>query len=796
MADSPRTISLGITEPAPVIDPVCGMSVNPATATDTLEYQGSRYYFCCSHCLRKFQGDPRRYTSQPTEATGGSCCADNTPAGSTAPVPADTEFTCPMHPEILQIGPGTCPLCGMALEPLLPQAGEPMDDPELRDMTRRFWVCLPLAVAVLILAMAPMLGLARPAWLTHSLSRWLELLLTTPVVLWGGWPFFVRAIQALRRGVANMFTLIGLGTSAAFLFSVLATLVPDWFPASFHDHHGHVGVYFEAAAVIITLVLLGQMLELRARQATGAAIRALLNLTPPMARRITPDGQDQEIPVAEVRCGDQLRIRPGDTIPVDGRVLEGSSTVDESMLTGESIPVSKRPGDQLIGGTLNSSQGSLIMVAEAVGEGTVLARMIRLVGDAQRSRAPVQQLADRVASIFVPVVVAVAVLTFATWALFGPSPALAYALVNSVAVLIVACPCALGLATPMSVTVGIGRAATVGVLFRSADALQKLGSVSMLVVDKTGTLTTGKPSVVAVEPAPGVAEQDLLRFAAAVEQSSEHPLGQAIVAAAAERGLSLPDVRQFQSLAGQGIFGEVEGHPVRIGSAPFLADADTLHLESLQSRAESLRQQGQSVIFVSIDGQAAGLLGIADPIKPTTSEAVRTLRQAGIRLMMLTGDNRTTAQAVAQTLGIERFEAEVLPEQKIAVVRQLQSEGHVVAMAGDGVNDAPALAAADVGIAMGTGTDVAMEAAAVTLVKGDLRGIARARRLSLATMRNIRQNLVFAFAYNLVGVPIAAGVLYPLFGMLLSPMIAAAAMSLSSVSVIGNALRLRTLRLD
>jgi len=796
MAETPRTISLGMTAPPTVIDPICGMSVNPATATDTTEYQGTRYYFCCSHCLRKFQSDPRRYTSQPPGASRGGGSGDDTPGSSATPLPADTEFTCPMHPEILQIGPGTCPLCGMALEPLSPQAGEPVDDPELRQMTRRFWFCLPLTVVVLILSMAPMLGLNRPAWWTLRFSHWLELLVTTPVVLWGGWPFFVRAIHALRRGVANMFTLIGLGTSAAFWFSVLATVAPDWFPASFHDHHGHVGVYFEAAAVIITLVLLGQLLELRARQATGAAIRGLLNLTPPMARRISPDGQDQEIPVAEVRQGDRLRVRPGDAVPVDGRVIEGTTTVDESMLTGESIPVSKHPGDRLIGGTLNSGQGSLLMEAEAVGDATMLARIIRLVREAQRSRAPVQQLADRVAGIFVPLVVAVAGLTFATWAIFGPSPALAYAFVNSVAVLIIACPCALGLATPMSVTVGIGRAATVGVLFRSADALQKLGSITILIVDKTGTLTEGKPRVVAVEPGQEWTENELLRLAAAVERNSEHPLGQAVLAAAADRALSLPDVRQFQSVVGQGISGEVEGHRVRIGTAGFLADAGTRGLEPLLARAKTLRKQGQTVIFVSIDGQAAGVLGIADPIKPTTAEAIRSLRQDGVELLMLTGDNRASAEAVARTLGIVRFEAEVLPEQKIAIVRQFQAEGHIVAMAGDGVNDAPALAAADVGIAMGTGTEVAIESAPVTLVKGDLRGIVRARRLSLAVMRNIRQNLVFAFAYNVLGVLIAAGVLYPFFGLLLNPMLAAAAMSLSSVSVIGNALRLRRARLD
>ncbi len=789
--DHQRPLGLNLVESEPAAtDPVCGMTVNPATAAGSVTHDGTTYHFCSKHCVEKFRADPARYTDPKTEPEGHACCHADAPARPTPPAAPGLKYTCPMHPEVVQDGPGTCPKCGMALEPMTPQAGEE-DDTELRDMTRRFWVSAALTVPVFLIAMLPMVpGVRLPHWLTGSTGKWIELLLATPVVLWGGWPFFVRAVQALRHGTANMFTLIGLGTAAAWGYSVVAAVAPEAFPAGFREH-GVVPVYFEAAAVIVTLVLLGQVLELRARRNTGSAIRALLGLSPATARRVTPDGAEADIPLADVHPGDRLRVRPGEKVPVDGTVADGSSPVDESMLTGEPVPVVKQPGDPVIGGTVNTT-GSLVMTATKVGSETVLARIIHLVGEAQRSRAPVQRLADLVASWFVPAVVAVAVLTFIVWAVFGPAPALAYALVNAVAVLIIACPCALGLATPMSVMVGVGRGATEGVLIRSAEALERMEKVDTVVVDKTGTLTEGKPKLVTVE-ARGVSEAELLRLAAGLEQGSEHPLAAAIAKGAGDRGGAPAKVEGFESVTGKGVRGRADGKTVALGNRAMM-EAEGIQLGNLPDRAEELRRDGQTVVFVAVDGRPAGLLGVADPIKATTAEAVRLLHESGVRIVMLTGDSRTTAEAVAKKLGIDRVIAEVLPEQKVQAVRELQAEGRVVAMAGDGINDAPALAAADVGIAMGTGTDVAMESAGVTLVKGDLRGIARARRLSGATMRNIRQNLVFAFVYNLAGVPIAAGVLYPLFGLLLSPMIAAAAMSLSSVSVIANALRLRTVR--
>jgi Cu+-exporting ATPase len=761
------------------VDPVCGMTVNPATAAGSFTHAGTTYHFCSRHCLEKFKADPAKYLAAPA-TEGGSCCHAPAPP---APAVPGAKYTCPMHPEVVQDGPGTCPKCGMALEPMIPQAGAD-DDSELRDMTRRFWVALALTLPVFVLTMAPMIpGVKFPHWLMEA-ANWAGLVLSTPVVFWAGGPFFERAAQAFRHRTANMFTLIALGTAAAWGFSAVATLAPGLFPATFHKH-GVVETYFEAAAVIVTLVLLGQVLELRARRKTGEAIRSLLALAPATARRVNADGTETDIPLAEVHVGDRLRVRPGEKVPVDGRVEEGSSAVDESMLTGEPIPVAKKPGDAVIGGTVNTS-GSFIMTATKVGSDTVLARIVALVADAQRSRAPVQQLADRVSAWFVPAVVVVALVTFVAWAAFGPSPSLAHALVNAVAVLIIACPCALGLATPMAVMVGIGRGATSGVLVRSADVLELMEKVDTLAVDKTGTLTEGKPRLVTVEPSAGFSESELLRLAAALELPSEHPLAAAIVAGARERGITPTAVEGFESVPGKGVRGRVDGRTVAVGNRALFDPGE------LANRAEELRRDGQTVMFVAVDGKPAGLLGVADPIKPTAPDAVKQLQDEGLRVVMLSGDSRTTAEAVAKKLGITEVFAEVLPEQKVEVVRKLQGEGRVVAMAGDGVNDAPALAVADVGIAMGTGTDVAIESAGITLVKGDLRGIVRARRLSRATMRVVRQNLFLAFAYNLLGVPIAAGVLYPAFGLLLSPMIAAAAMSLSSVSVIANALRLRS----
>jgi len=783
--DSPSIPTLGLPLAATnedAIDPVCGMSVDPATAAGSHTHAGTTYYFCSQHCLERFRADPAKYL----RASGTESCCSHASAASVA-VPG-AKYTCPMHPEIVRDGPGTCPKCGMALEPMIPQVGAE-DDSELRDMTRRFWIALVLTLPVFVLAMAPMIPrLSLPHWLMAA-ANWIGLVLATPVVFWAGWPFFVRAAQAFANRTANMFTLIALGTMAAWAYSAVATLAPGLFPATFFQH-GRIENYFEAAAVIVTLVLLGQVLELRARRKTGEAIRALLELAPATARRISADGTEVEVPLAEVHVGDHLRVRPGEKVPVDGEVTEGRSAVDESMLTGEPLPVQKQRGDAVIGGTVNTT-GSFLLEATKVGSDTVLARIVALVAESQRSRAPVQKLADVVAAWFVPAVVVAAALTFVVWLVAGPTPAFVHALVNAVAVLIIACPCALGLATPMAVMVGVGRGASLGVLIRSADVLERMEKVDTVVIDKTGTLTEGKPRLVMIQPANGVSEAKLLRLAAALEQGSEHPLAAAIIAGASDHGVDPGAAEGFESVPGKGVKGRVDGHAVALGNRAMMETAAIGGLDDLTHRAEQLRRDGQTVMFVAVDGKPVGLLGVADPIKSTTPDAVHQLHAEGIRVVMLTGDTRTTGEAVARKLGIDEVFAEVLPEQKVEAVRKLQAEGHVVAMAGDGVNDAPALAAADVGVAMGTGTDVAMESAGVTLVKGDLRGIARARNLSRATMRTVRQNLFLAFAYNIIGIPIAAGVLYPAFGLLLSPMVAAAAMSLSSVSVIANALRLR-----
>ncbi|NLC70197.1 MAG: heavy metal translocating P-type ATPase [Desulfuromonadaceae bacterium] len=757
-------------------DPICGMEAGPEKCAGKTEYNGTTYYFCSLKCLRKFEDDPEGWL---TGSAREKLATARKPGG---------KYTCPMHPEVISDGPDACPKCGMALEPMEVSL-EPQENPELKDMTRRFWVCLALTVPIFIVAMGPMVGLPIRRFLSAEAQPWLELILATPVVLWGGRVFFVRGWKSLSGFNLNMFTLIAIGTGVAYAYSVVATLFPGLFPPSFRDHQGHVGVYYEAAAVIITLVLLGQVMELRAREKTGAAIRALLDLAPKTARRLGEDGTEEDIPLEEVRTGDRLRIRPGEKVPVDGVVAEGSSSVDESMVTGESIPVEKQPGDRLIGATVNSV-GSLIMTAEKVGSETLLARIVQMVAEAQRSRAPIQKLADTVAAWFVPAVLGAAVITFIIWALVGPEPRLAYALVNAVAVLIIACPCALGLATPMSITVASGRGAGLGVLFKNAEAIEVLREVDTLVVDKTGTLTEGKPKLVSVLPADGIDEENFLVLAASLEQGSEHPLAAAIVTGAQNRNLTLKKTEKFLAVTGKGVTGEVGGQRVALGNLRLVEELGNAE-DSWKEKAEELRKKGQTVMFFLVEKRIAGLLGVADPIKETTPEAIRKLHGEGLRIVMLTGDSRTTAQAVAQRLGIDEIEAEVLPDRKAEVIRKLQQQGCKVAMAGDGVNDAPALAQAEVGIAMGSGTDVAMESAGITLVKGDLNGILRARRLSQATLRNIRQNLFFAFFYNLCGVPIAAGVLYPFFGILLSPMIAAAAMSFSSVSVVTNALRLR-----
>ncbi len=783
-----------------VKDPVCGMTIEEKDAAGTSTYQGRTYHFCSPACKEKFEKDPGSYVEKerPKEAkkhASGSCptCSRPLLPGRPHQHAAAREYTCPMHPEIVSDRPGSCPKCGMALEPRTITAEEE-ENPELIEMTRRFKVSAVLSVPLVYLAMGGMLPtLAPERFLPAGILRWLELALATPVVLWGGWTFFVRGWRSVVTRNPNMFTLIGLGTGVAYLYSIVAALFPSLFPASFRGHDGSVGVYFEAAAVIVTLVLLGQVLELRARSKTGAAIKALLGLAPKTARRVQQDGTEQDVPLDQVQAGDLLRVRPGEKVPVDGVVTEGASSLDESMVTGEPIPVEKHPGDRVVGATVNGT-GSLVMRAEKVGAETLLSRIVQMVAEAQRSRAPIQKLADIIAGYFVQIVVAIAAVTFIIWAWIGPEPRYVYALVNAVAVLIIACPCALGLATPVSIMVAMGKSASGGVLFRNAEAIELMRKVDTLVVDKTGTLTEGKPKLIDLVPFDGTGKQEILRLAASLERGSEHPLAAAIVAAAEEQSAALVKVDDFSSRTGKGVLGTVEGKRIALGNAA-LVDEMGVAPGTAVEKAEEMRAQGVTVMFLVVDGAVAGLLGVADPIKESAREAVDLLHQEGVRIVMLTGDSRTTAGAVARQLNIDTVVAEVLPDQKADTVKGFQDQGGVVAMAGDGINDAPALAQAHVGIAMGTGADVAMESAGVTLVKGDLRAIARARRLSRATMKNIKQNLFFAFAYNALGVPIAAGVLYPFLGILLSPIFAAAAMSFSSVSVIGNALRLRGARM-
>jgi Cu+-exporting ATPase len=819
-------------ETTTVKDPVCNMDVNPATARGSTEHQGKTYYFCCQHCEQKFKADPEKYlvpkppANQLIQLGGIMPVASPKPAAhahehsagkgtATYVCPMDPEvresrpgpcpkcgmalepeaieYTCPMHPEIVRPGPGSCPICGMALEPRIATGVHPEDDSELRSMTRRFWVGVALSIPLLVLSMGGMAAGSLLHRIPAGWMEWLQLALAAPVVLWGGWPFFERGWASLVNRHLNMFTLIAMGTGTAFVFSVIATVAPGIFPQSFLGHGERPEVYFEVSAMIVTLVLLGQVLELRARRQTGSAIKALLDLSPKTAFRVRPGNSDEEVSLEQVHRGDLLRVRPGDHVPVDGVIEEGSSAVDESMITGESLPVTKVAGAKVIGGTVNQT-GSFIMRAEKLGSETLLAQIVRMVAQAQRSRAPIQSLADKVSGYFVPAVLLVAVLTFVIWAVWGPEPRFAHALVNAVAVLIIACPCALGLATPMTVMVGTGRGARAGVLVRNAEALETMEKVDTLVLDKTGTLTEGKPQVTHVAVAEGISEAELLRLAASMEQSSEHPLASAIVRAAMERGLQMQNVSGFQSLSGKGVTGQMEGREVTIGTAALLAEKN-ISLGALAGQADAIRGRGQTVMFVAIEGRAAGMIAVADPIKASAAATIKALRQTGLDIVMLTGDNRLTAQAIATELGIEKFAAEVLPQQKSEAIQKLQAEGHVVAMAGDGINDAPALVQADVGIAMGTGTDVAMESADITLVKGDLSALLRARKLSRAAMGNIRQNLFFAFVYNLLGVPIAAGLLYPFTGLLLRPVLAAVAMSFSSVSVIANALRLRNVRL-
>jgi Cu+-exporting ATPase len=759
-----------------VKDLVCGMTVDPVKAKHKAVFKSDTYFFCSSGCREKFVAAPEHYIGEKL----------------TKPeikVASGTIFTCPMHPQIRQVGPGSCPICGMALEPEMSAEAGP--SAELTDMARRFWIGLALSLPVLALEMG---GHAfNLHFMPQQSSNWLQFVLATPVVLWAGWPFFQRAWQSMLTRNLNMFTLIAMGTGVAWLYSVVATVAPQLFPPAFRNHDGSVPIYFEAAAVITVLVLLGQVLELRAREQTGGAIRALLGLAPKTARRIEADGGEHAIGLDQVAVGDRLRVRPGEKVPVDGELVEGRSSVDESMVTGESMPVTKAQGAKLIGGTMNQT-GSFVMRTDKIGRDTMLAQIVQMVANAQRSRAPIQRLADQVSGWFVPLVILTAVIAFISWWIWGPEPRLSFGLIAAVSVLIIACPCALGLATPMAIMVGVGRGAQSGVLIKNAEALERFEKINTLVVDKTGTLTEGKPRVTAVIATGGTAENELLRISASLERGSEHPLAAAIVAAAAEKGLGLSEALDFDSRFGKGVTGTVDGRRVAIGNRRFLAEIG-VNTSALEQQAETLRLDGATAVFVALDGQAAGIVAIADPIKATTPDAVRALRAEGVRVVMLTGDNRTTAEAVAKRLGITEVEAEILPEDKSKVVERLRREGRIVAMAGDGVNDAPALAAADVGIAMGTGTDVAIESAGVTLLSGDLQGIIRARRLSEATMSNIRQNLFFAFVYNAAGVPIAAGVLYPVFGLLLSPIIAAAAMALSSVSVIGNSLRLRSTRL-
>jgi P-type Cu+ transporter len=761
-----------------VRDPVCGMKVDPHRAVYRQTHQGRTHYFCSRGCQSKFSAAPAKYLGSGT-------------ATAATPAPEGAAYTCPMHPQIRQAGPGSCPICGMALEPIL-AAVETGPSPELAAMARRFWIGLSLSIPVIALAMGGHV-IKLPLWLSSTRANWIQLLMATPVVLWAGWPFFVRGWRSLVTRNLNMFTLIAMGTGVAWVYSAVATIWPGIFPAAFRGPDGAVGVYFEAAAAITVLVLLGQVLELRAREQTSGAIRALLDLSPKTARRVVDEGRDEDVPLDLIAVGDRLRVRPGEKVPVDGVLVGGRSSIDESLVTGESMPVSKEQGARLIAGTLNQS-GSFVMRAERVGRDTMLAQIVQMVAAAQRSRAPIQRLADQVSEWFVPAVIVVAVVAFLAWATFGPEPRFAFGLVAAITVLIIACPCALGLATPMSIMVGVGRGAFAGVLIKNAEVLERMERVDTLVVDKTGTLTEGKPAVVGVGAPPDLSEAEVLRLAASVERASEHPLARATVAAAAARGMALSEVADFDSRAGKGVLGTVAGHKIMLGRREFLEEIGA-RPTALEAQAERWRQDGATVIYLAIDGQACGIIAIADPVKPSTPEALKALRAAGVRVVMLTGDNATTAAAVARRLGITEIEAGVLPAQKSAVVEKLRRQGRIVAMAGDGVNDAPALAAAEVGIAMGTGTDVAIESAGVTLLKGDLTGIVRTRRLSAATMRNIRQNLFFAFIYNAAGVPIAAGALYPTFGILLSPVIAAAAMALSSVSVVGNALRLRDVRL-
>ena len=792
------------------VDPVCGMRVDPAAPRGgTFDHGGTTYYFCSPGCRTKFASDPDGWLTRGPKGMGAATTHNlqlttskkSTPQhhGQSATAPqkksapaAGQTWTCPMHPEIVRDGPGDCPICGMALEPTVATA-EPVENPELTDMTRRFWIAAALTAPLLVIAMGGMLVPTLNQFVSMSARPWLELVLATPVCLWAGWPFFVRAWRSIVTRNLNMFTLIGLGVAVAYVTSVVAVVAPGAFPAAFRDEMGHVPVYFEAAAVIVTLVLLGQVLELRARGRTSAAIQQLLQLAPSTARRVRADGNDEDVPLEHVHPGDHLRVRPGEKVPVDGVVLSGGSAVDESMVTGEAVPVHKQAGDHVVGGTVNGA-GSFVMRAEKVGADTLLARIVQMVGAAQRSRAPVQRLADRVSAIFVPAVMAVAVIAFVVWSSIGPEPRLAHGLVAAVAVLIIACPCALGLATPMSIMVASGKGATAGVLFRNAEAIELAGQVDTLVVDKTGTLTQGKPELVSVSWAEPFSEEEVIRLAASVERASEHPLAAAVVRGAETRSIQLVAPARFESLTGQGVTAQIGDRIVGVGNAALMEKLGASDAQ-LEKVADQKRREGQTVVFVGIDGRAAGLLAIADPIKVTAVDAVRALHAEGVKLVMLTGDNRTTAESVARRLGIDDVRAEVSPAEKAAIVSSLKGSGRKVAMAGDGINDAPALASADVGIAMGSGTDIAMESASVTLVKGDLRGIVRARRLSRATMSNIRQNLALAFVYNALGVPVAAGVLYPAFGLLLSPMIAAAAMSLSSVSVIANALRLRHARI-
>jgi P-type Cu+ transporter len=759
-----------------VKDPVCGMDVDPHAAKHRARHEDKTWYFCSSRCREKFEADPEQYLGKQPAATAA---------------PADAIYTCPMHPEIRQPGPGTCPICGMALEPeqLTAETGP---NPELVDMTRRFWIGMVMALPVMALEMGGHL-LRLDHLVSPQLSNWLQLLLATPVVVWAGWPFFERGWRSIERRRLNMFTLIAIGTGAAWIYSVMATVAPGVFPDAFHQQDGSVAVYFEAAAVIVVLVLLGQVLELRAREKTSGAIRALLDLAPATARRLDGQGGEQDVPLDQIKVGDRLRVRPGDKVPLDGEVLEGRSYVDESMVTGEPLAVNKQAGDTVIGGSING-QGSFVMRADKVGRDTMLAQIVQMVASAQRSRAPIQGLADKVAGWFVPAVILIALVAFVAWSIWGPLPPMAFGLIAAVSVLIIACPCALGLATPMSIMVGVGRGAQAGVLIRDAEALERLEKVDTVVIDKTGTLTEGKPQVTATRPAAGFDENELLRLAAGVERGSEHPLAQAIMEKAAELQLAVPDATDFQAPNGKGVVGQIDDRRVALGNRLLMA-SENVELAAHADEAEQLRHDGATVIFAAVDGRVAGLIAIADPVKETTAAAIRALQDEGIRVVMLTGDNRTSAEAVARKLNIDEVEAEVLPEDKGRVVQRLRDEGRIVLMAGDGVNDAPALATADVGVAMGTGTDVAIESAGVTLLRGDLQGIVDARRLSRATMRNIRQNLFFAFVYNAAGVPVAAGILYPFTGILLSPIIAAAAMSLSSVSVIGNALRLRVVNI-